>query len=411
MIGGGISGMSAAMLLQPTSAVTLYEAEPQLGGHARTVMAGRGGDQPVDTGFIVFNHATYPHLGRLFRELEAPLARSDMSFGVSIDNGRVEYALRSLGSIFAQRRNALRPGFLRMLRDIDRFNRRAEAVVAEGQTMGELIGMLGLGDGFRRLYLRPFCGAIWSTPEMDVDAMPAAMMVRFFRNHGLLALTGQHQWWTVAGGSVEYVRRLEQRMKRDGVRIRCGSPVRVVVRSDAGCSVYVPGRPPEVFDEVVYSCHAGQALALIDRPTPTEKRLLGAIRTCPNRAVLHRDPSQMPRRRDCWSAWVYRTSGASRDRGIGITYWMNRLQGIPESDPLFVSLNPPDTIPDRLVYDETVFHHPVFDSAAILAQQGLREIQGENRSWFAGAWLRNGFHEDGIASAVRIAHQMRASAW
>lgn len=409
VIGGGISGMAAALMLQSGVAVTLFEAAPRLGGHARTVIAGRRGDTPVDTGFIVFNHATYPYLGRLFRELDVPIQRSDMSFGVSIDGGRIEYGLRTVGSLFAQRRNALRPGFLRMLSDIDRFNRRAEATVTGGQTVGDLVTALGLGDGFRHHYLRPFCGAIWSTPEIDVESLPAAMLVRFFRNHGLLGLTGQHQWWTVRGGSVEYVQRLAHRLEADGVRICAGAPVRSVVRTEQSCIVNLAGQAPEAFDQVVFACHADAALALIDRPTAAESRLLGAIRFRANRAVLHRDPQQMPRRRDCWSSWVYRASAVPG--GIGVTYWMNRLQNIPGDDPLFLSLNPPAAIPDALVYDETVFRHPIFDAAAVRAQQGIAAIQGANQTWFAGAWLRNGFHEDGIVSAVRIARLMRVSAW
>ena len=282
--------------------------------------------------------------------------------------------------------------------------------MADGQTVGELIAALGLGAGFRDHYLRPFCGAIWSTPEMDVDAFPATMLVRFFRNHGLLGLTGQHQWWTVQGGSVEYVRRLAQRLEAGGVRIARGAPVARVVRTGTGCVVHVEGRAPEAFDQVVFACHADTSLALLDRPTAGETRLLGAIRTHANRAVLHRDATQMPRRRACWSSWVYRTTGRPGG-GIGVTYWMNRLQNIPEDEPLFVSLNPSEPIPDRLVYDDTVFRHPVFDAAALRAQQGIAAIQGENRTWFAGAWLRNGFHEDGIASAVRIARRMRVPAW
>lgn len=410
VIGGGISGMAAALMLQPGADVTLYEAEPRLGGHARTVIAGRNRDQPVDTGFIVFNYATYPHLGRLFRELEVPVARSDMSFGVSIDGGRIEYALRTVSSLFAQRPNLLRPGFLRMLRDIDRFNRRAAATARDGQTVGQLVDTLGLGDGFRRHYLRPFCGAIWSTPELDVDAVPASMLVRFFGNHGLLGLTGQHQWWTVKGGSIEYVKRLRQRLETEGVRVLERTPVRGVVRDEAGALVHAAEAEPVRFDQVVFACHADQALGLLDRPTAAEQRLLGAIRYRANRAVLHRDPSQMPKRRACWSSWVYRTSGTPGD-GIGVTYWMNRLQNIPEADPLFVSLNPVGPIPDALVQDEVVFRHPMFDAPALRAQAGLAAIQGQNRTWFAGAYLRNGFHEDGIASALRVARLMQVPAW
>ena len=241
VVGGGIAGLSAALALALAghARVTLYEAERRLGGHARTVIAGRRGDRAVDTGFIVFNHATYPHLGRLFRELEAPVERSDMSFAASLDGGRIEYALRDLGGLFARRRNAMSPAFLGMLRDILRFNRGAEAAVAEGQTVGELIRTLGLGDGFRRMYLRPFSGAIWSLPAAEVEAMPAELLVRFFRNHGLLGLTGQHSWWTVSGGSRAYVDRLARRLEAGGVRLLPGASV----SDEPGCRAAT--RPPD----------------------------------------------------------------------------------------------------------------------------------------------------------------------
>ncbi len=410
VVGGGISGLSAALALHGNARVTLFEAERRLGGHARTVLAGRRGDRPVDTGFIVFNHATYPHLGRLFRELEVPIERSEMSFGVCIDDGRIEYALRGVRALFAQPRNALSPAFLGMLRDIVRFNRGAEAAVAEQQTVADLVDALGLGDGFRRLYLRPFCGAIWSTPEAEVDAIPAMLLVRFFRNHGLLGLTGQHQWWTVRGGSRGYVDRLSRRLEAGGVSIRTGDPVRSVTRGGAGVQVATRRAEPEGFDQVVLACHSDQALRLLVRPSEAERRLLGAIRYRANRAVLHADPGQMPRRRACWSSWICRSGGRYRD-GIGVTYWMNRLQNLPDDDPLFVTLNPATPLPEERVYDETEFRHPVFDAGAIGAQEGITAIQGENRTWFAGAWLRNGFHEDGIASAMRVARGMGVPAW
>ena len=410
IVGGGISGLSAALALKDHARVTLYEAEGRLGGHARTVVAGRRGDQPVDTGFIVFNHATYPHLGRLFRELEVPLEQSDMSFGASIEGGRIEYALSSARALFAQPLNALSPVFLGMVRDIVRFNRRAEETVAEGQTVADLVVALGLGDGFRRYYLQPFCGAIWSTPDAEVETFPATLIVRFFRNHGLLGLTGQHQWWTVRGGSRTYVDRLARRLEAGGVVIRPGAPVRSVRRDGTGVEIAMDGPAPERFDQVVLACHSDQALRLLARPSEAERRLLGAIRYRVNRAVLHADPGQMPRRRACWASWVYR-SGEGAGGDIGVTYWMNRLQNLPDDDPLFVTLNPTAPIPADRIYDETEFQHPVFDLGALQAQEGIAAIQGENRTWYAGAWLRNGFHEDGIASAMRVSRAMGLPAW
>ena len=410
VVGGGIAGLSAALALAAHARVTVYEAEPRLGGHARTVVAGRRGDRPVDTGFIVFNHATYPHLGRLFRDLEVPLERSDMSFGASIDGGRIEYALRDAWTIFAQPRNALSPAFLGMLRDILRFNRGAEAAVAEGQTVGELLDVLGLGAGFRRLYLRPFCGAIWSTPDVGVEDFPATLLVRFFRNHGLLGLDGQHQWWTVRGGSRVYVERLAGRLTAGGADLRTRAPVRSLRREAAGVRTRRGGRRAGALRPGRAGLPFRPGAAPPGRASGTERRLLGAIRYRPNRAVLHADPAQMPRRRACWSSWVYRSAGEGRGE-VGVTYWMNRLQNLPDDDPLFVTLNPVTPIREDRIYDETEFHHPVFDLGAIEAQAGIGAIQGQRRTWYAGAWLRNGFHEDGIASAMRVARAMGVPAW
>jgi predicted NAD/FAD-binding protein len=410
IVGGGIAGLSAALALAGRARVTLYEAEPRLGGHARTVVGGRRGDRAVDTGFIVFNHATYPHLGRLFRELEVPVERSDMSFGASLDGGRIEYALRDLRGLLARPRNAVSPAFLGMLRDVARFNRRAETMVAEVETVGELVRALGLGEGFRRLYLRPFCGAIWSMPDAEVDDFPATLLVRFFRNHGLLGLRGQHPWWTVGGGSRAYVERLARRLASAGVDLRRGAPVASVSRDPGGVSVRARGAEPERFDSVVLACHADDALRLLVDPGPEERRLLSAIRFRGNRAVLHADPGQMPRRPAAWSSWNARSGPETRGR-VAVTYWMNRLQNLPEADPLFVSLDPADPIDEALVYDETEFRHPVLDGAALAAQRGIAAIQGERGTWYAGAWLRNGFHEDGIASALRVARGMGVPAW
>lgn len=234
IIGGGISGLASACLRAPHHAVTLFEAAPRLGGHARRVLAGRRGDQPVDTGFIVFNYANYPHLTRMFQDLDVPVMKSDMSFGASINDGQIEYALRDLRGLLAQPRSLLRPGFARMLRDIVRFNRRAEAMAQQDSaTFGELMDDLRLGAWFQNYYLMPLRGAIWSTPPAAIRGFPARALVQFFRNHALLDATLQHQWWTVEGGSIEYVRRLETFLRGRGVAIRTGTPVRKIARDPA----------------------------------------------------------------------------------------------------------------------------------------------------------------------------------
>lgn len=423
IVGGGISGMAAALLLAPTDQVTLFEAAPRLGGHARTVTAGRWGDRPVDTGFIVFNYANYPHLTRLFAELDVPVIKSDMSFGVSIGNGRLEYALRNLGGLFAQRRNLVSPSHLGMIRDILRFNAAAEdAARAAGPdlTVDGLIDRMGLGRSFRRNYLLPICGAIWSTPAGEVGGFPAQSLLRFFRNHALLSPRGQHQWWTVAGGSVQYVSRLARRLDMLGVETRLGAPVRAVRRDAQGVLIRAAGAEAERFDAVILACHSDQALAMLEDPSPAERAALSAVAYRPNRAVLHADARQMPRRRACWSSWIYRADGpasgglASEEpadtAGVGVTYWMNRLQGIPDNDQMFVTLNPQSPIDPALIYDETSFDHPVFDAPALAAQERIAAMNGTDNTWYAGASLRYGFHEDGFASAQRIARAMRTAA-
>jgi len=407
VIGGGISGLACAYLMEPHHAVTLYEASPQLGGHARTVLAGRNGDQPVDTGFIVFNYANYPHLTRMFHDLDVPVAKSDMSFGASINGGQIEYGLRDLRALTAQRRNLLRPGFVGMLRDIVRFNSKAEALAKDDSTtIGQLMDDLRLGAWFQRYYLMPICGAIWSTPPAEIRSFPARPLVQFFRNHALLSATGQHQWWTVDGGSVEYVRRLEHFLRGRGVAIRCASPVSSVVRDRSQVAVHSAAGTAALFDQVIFACHSDQALRLLGRPTPEETAVLSAIRFQDNKMILHCDQSQMPQRRAAWSSWVYKADTTRPEPAVGVTYWMNRLQNIPESDPLFVSLNPSTEVPDHLIFDQTTFRHPVFDASALAAQRRLNGLQGQNRTWFAGAYTRHGFHEDGFASAARIARLM-----
>lgn len=400
IIGAGISGLASAYYLAKNYDVTVYESAERLGGHARTVIAGKNNNQPVDTGFIVFNYATYPYLTRLFEELDVPVIKSEMSFGASIGGGTLEYGLSSLRALTAQKRNLLRPQFYKMIWDILKFGKHAEAAATDDdKTISELVDELGLGKWFRDNYLLPMCGAIWSTPIEEIDQFPAKSLVRFFRNHALLAGAGKHQWWTVKGGSIEYVRRLEAALKLRGVDIRLDSAVMNVARGSEGVQVTTMQGNTTHFDEVIFACHSDQTLAILGTGSiAAERNALGAIRYQPNTAVLHSDPSLMPKRRACWSSWAYRSQNGS----IGVTYWMNRLQNIPESDPLFVTLNPTQPIPQSAIYDQVEFAHPIFDRAALKAQQKIRGMQGKNRTWFTGAWNRHGFHEDGIASAMRV---------
>lgn len=409
VIGGGISGMAAAHLLGDHHNVTLIEAEKRLGGHARTVIAGKNGDQPVDTGFIVFNHVNYPHLTALFDRLSVPTAPSDMSFGASIDGGQLEYALHSVDTIFAQRRNALNPRFVRMVRDMLHWNKHAVAAVGpqSDQTVGDLIAELGLGKWFRDYYLTPFSGAIWSTPKERILDFPAWALVRFFENHALLGYTGQHQWHTVAGGSVQYVDRLEAAMRAQGVDMRLGTPVQAVRRNAFGAEVTLQGCEPEQFDAVVMATHSDVSLRLLADPSPREHAALSAVRYQPNEAILHADESVMPRRRKCWASWCYTEGQDNASDRIGLNYWMNSLQPIPHDDPMFVTLNANRPIREDLIYDQTTFMHPVYDLAALRAQRDIRGFNGSDATWFCGAWMRNGFHEDGFASAVDVVEAMQ----
>ncbi|MEM6657557.1 MAG: FAD-dependent oxidoreductase [Pseudomonadota bacterium] len=408
IVGAGISGLSAAYYLSEDHDITVYEAEPRLGGHARTVIAGKNGDQPVDTGFIVFNYATYPHLTKLFDELGVPVVKSEMSFGATIDNGRIEYGLNNLRTLTAQKRNLMRPSYYKMIADILRFSKEApEAALDDDTTIGELVDQLGLGHWFRHNYLMPMCGAIWSTPDELVNQFPARSLVQFFRNHALLAgdRANQHQWYSVKGGSIEYVRRIDATLRARRCDIRLASPVDHIARDASGVTVTSQGQKDQ-FDEIIMATHSDQSLAILgDGATEPEAAALSAIRYQPNAAVLHGDTRQMPRRRGCWSSWTYRSEAGK----VGVTYWMNRLQSIPDSDPLFVTLNAPSEIAADKIYDTVEFAHPVFDKAALRAQGQIRNMQGHNRTWFVGAYNRHGFHEDGIASAMHVVERLKGT--
>jgi predicted NAD/FAD-binding protein len=410
VIGAGISGMGAAQALAAAYDVTLYESEPRLGGHARTIMAGKNGDQPVDTGFIVFNRANYPNLVRMFERLDVPVVKSTMSFGASVRGGRVEYGLDGAKAFFAQKRNALNPWFLGMLRDIFRFNDRAveEARKNKGMTIGQFLDHLHMGKWFREYYLLPFSGAIWSTPKAQIMDFPAYAMIQFFDNHALLGYEGQHQWYTVKGGSTQYVHRLEREMRAQGVTLRMGCPVDAVRRTKDGIDLKVTGGDWQNFDEVVFATHSDVSLSLLSDATEDEQKMLGSVSYQPNDVVLHADTSVMPKSRAVWSSWNYAEGSAQRDGQIDITYWMNSLQPIPQGDPHFVTLNSRRPIREELIYDQVTLHHPVYDLAALKAQEYLREVNGARKTWFCGAWMRHGFHEDGLASGLEVADAILA---
>ncbi|MEM7472791.1 MAG: FAD-dependent oxidoreductase [Pseudomonadota bacterium] len=410
VIGGGISGMGAAYKLSQHCHVTLFEAEKRLGGHARTVLAGRNGDQPVDTGFIVYNDVNYPNLVKLFDDLEVPTLNSRMSFGVSVAGGKLEYGLHSVDAIFAQRKNVADPRFLKMLRDISRFNARASDLSKDSdKSIGDFLSDLGTGRWFRDHYLLPLTGAIWSTPLERMMDFPAQALIRFMKNHGLTGYHDQHQWRTVQGGSVQYVTRLEQRLKNDGVEVRLGAPIASVSRDPFGARITPVGGEAELFDEVVFATHSDQTLAMLSDASPAETRSLGAVRYQPNTAVLHADTTLMPKRRKIWASWTYCEDVMGARDEIDLTYWMNSLQPIPQDDQMFVTLNSTRPIRDELIYDTNTFMHPVFDLGALKAQQDIAVTNGANRTWFCGAWMKNGFHEDGLSSAIDVADAILAT--
>jgi len=409
VIGAGISGMGAAHMLAPDNHVTLFESGARLGGHARTVIAGKNGDQPVDTGFIVFNYANYPHLAALFAELDVPVVKSNMSFGASIDGGRLEYALTSLNAMFAQRRNLVNPRFIGMLRDVMKFNKNA-LIIAQDKTLTlrDFLAKLGTGDYFRDYYLLPLSGAIWSTPVEKIMDFPAHALIRFFENHALLGVTGQHQWYTVQGGSISYVTRLEAAMRRNRVDIRLNAAIQGVRRDAQGVEVKTHGGEWERFDEVIMATHSDDSLSMLADATAAEQSALGAVAYQPNDIVLHADTAIMPKRRATWASWVYTEDAHAKSDRIDLTYWMNSLQPIPQDDPHFVTLNTKRTIRQELIYDQVTLRHPVYDLAALAAQDHVRAMNGQNHTWYCGAWMRHGFHEDGLSSAVDVVTALKA---
>lgn len=398
IIGSGISGLSAAWLLSQKQRVTVFEAESKPGGHVVTIDAG---GVPVDMGFIVYNEATYPNLTALFDHIGAPTRRSDMSFGVSLDGGRLEYAS---DAVFAQPRNLARLRFWRMLVDLLRFYAEApkDGIASSEVALASLDDYLaahGYSAAFRDDHLYPMAAAIWSTPSAEVGRHPATSFIRFCDNHGLLKLWGRPAWRTVAGGSQAYVRLLT---KGFADRIVTGRPIKSVRRIGGWVEVS-DGDASKLFDRVVIATHADAALRMLDDPSPEERRLLGSFHYTENEALLHRDPSLMPVRRAAWASWNYLAQGRDGGRRLSVSYWMNRLQGLPGPN-LFVTLNPLREPKD--VIERRIFRHPMFDAKAVAAQEELWSLQGARNTWFAGGYFGAGFHEDGLQAGLAAAEDL-----
>ena len=420
VIGSGISGLAAAHRLRDHAHVTLFEAGSYFGGHTHTVdvclpdSRGQTVRHGVDTGFLVFNERTYPGLIALLQELRVPAAPSDMSFSVQVPGAgalgisALEWSGSSLATVFAQRRNLLRPRFLGMLGELMRFNRLCTALAVRGeeqalaQPLGEFLDQHGFGADFRHWYFLPMLGCIWSCPTDQMLLFPVATMVRFCHNHGLIQVRNRPQWYTVAGGARQYVDRI-----LSGLDARLASPVQRIERDATGVFIHA-GDVIEHFDAAVLAVHSDQALRLLAHPTAAEQQALGAIRYQPNRAVLHTDTGVMPQRRSAWAAWNYERAaeGGQESARVCLHYWLNRLQPLPFAQPVLVSLNPVRPIDPAKVLRELEYDHPVFDLGALTAQKRVQRLQGGQRVWFAGAWTGYGFHEDGLQSGYRAADSL-----
>ena len=423
IIGSGISGLSVAHQLRGQADITLFEAGDYFGGHTHTVdvtlpdASGAPVTHGVDTGFLVFNERTYPHLIRLLAELGVETAKSDMSFSVQVPaalgGGRaLEWSGTNLSTVFAQRSNLVNPRVLGMLRDLLRFNKLCtriadkQAEAALMQPLGDFLREHRFGDAFRDWYFLPMLGCIWSCPTDQMLKFPVATMIRFCHNHGLIQVSNRPQWWTVSGGARHYVDKIvagiaDKRLK---------TPVRRIERDAAGVRVVTAGHT-EHFDKVVLATHSDQSLALLAQPTPHERAVLGSIRYQANRAVLHTDTSVLPERRAAWAAWNYeRAPQRSRESArVCLHYLINQLQPVPFAQPVVVSLNPVRDIAPEHVIGSYEYAHPVFDMAAIRAQQQVGKLQGQQHTWFCGAWTGYGFHEDGLKSGLAVAEQLLAA--
>ena len=422
VIGSGIAGLSTAWHLSEPGAdcrVTLFEANDYVGGHTHTVdvtlpnVRGERVTQGVDTGFLVFNRRTYPELLKLFAALDVEVAASEMSFSVQAESGGLEWSGCSLDTVFAQRRNLLRPRFIGMLAEVLRFNRLCTALAqsadeeALAQSIGDFLDEHRFGQAFRRWYFLPMIGCIWSCPTEQMLAFPVATLIRFCHNHGLLQVTDRPQWYTVVGGARNYVQRMLARI----ADLRLSTPVIGVRRTGLAAGVQVfSATGAEHFDEVVFACHSDQTLRILGaEASEAERAVLGAITYQPNRAVLHTDVSLLPRREKAWAAWNYEHApdAGIESSGVCLHYLLNRLQPLPFAQPVVVSLNPVREPRADQVLASFDYAHPVFDLGAIAAQRRVGELQGRQHSWFCGAWTGYGFHEDGLKSGLAVVAGLR----
>lgn len=420
VVGSGIAGLGAAHALRGKADISLFEAGAYFGGHTHTVDVtlpgpdGHAVTHGVDTGFLVFNERTYPEFIALLKELDVTAVPSDMSFSVQVpqSQGRaLEWSGTSLNTVFAQRTNLARPGFWRMLRDLLRFNKLVTDLATRGaeasltQPLADFLQAQKFSAEFRDWYLLPMLGCIWSCPTDQMLQFPVATMVRFCHNHGLAQVSQRPQWWTVAGGARHYVEKITAGISDK----RLNTPVRYITRDARGVTVTTP-QGTERFDKLVLATHSDQALALLaGHATPHERSVLGAISYQPNRAVLHTDTRVLPRHKAAWAAWNYEAAAAGTHRAparVCLHYLINRLQPVPFQQPVVVSLNPVQPLADDEVLGSFDYAHPVFDRAAIRAQAEVPALQGLQHTYFAGAWMGYGFHEDGLKAGRAAATQL-----
>lgn len=407
IVGSGISGLSAAWLLAKNHQVTLYEANGHFGGHANTLdIDTPDGPVAVDAGFIVYNEKNYPNLVALFDRLGVETDASDMTFALSIDDGRYEYSGTGANGFFGQRRNLFWLPHWKMLADISRFFREAQININQYEpqiSLGEFLESENYSEQFIAEHIVPMGAAIWSTSMREMMAYPARTFVNFYANHGLMSFTDRSHWRTVSGGSRSYVQRL---LADAGVEMMHGNAVKKVIRHPKYAHIVEQSGAERPFDHVVIATHADQALDLIENPSALEQQLLSKFPYQENRAIMHRDPRFMPQRRRLWSSWNYLKGSAGFDKNLCVTYWMNNLQKLDTNTDLFLTLNPPEEIDPELVDREIVYDHPVFDAAASAAQRDLWSLQGENRTWFCGSYFGHGFHEDGCESGLAVAEAL-----
>ena len=407
IIGTGISGLGAAYLLQHEHELVVYEKNAYVGGHSRTIdVPVEHGVLPVDTGFIVFNDWNYPHLFGLFDHLKVPYQKSDMSFGVSINQGWLEY---SSGGLFAQRSNLIRPQYWRMLFDVFKFNKQALAYIDRDPSisLGDCLEKLNMGTWFKRYYILAMGAAIWSCPVETIMQFPAQTFLRFFKNHGLLSINHRPQWYTVTGGSREYKSRLIQSFE---AQIRLNTGAVSVVHQDDEIQVTDQHGDTQAFDHVIFACHADEALQMMAQPSADEADILSHFKYQSNQIIVHSDISFMPQHQQCWASWVYLSEQQEdKSNGVSLSYWMNNLQSLDTKIPIIITLNPARRPKEALIIDEHHFTHPIFDYHAIVSQSKIQRIQGKRNFWFCGAYQRYGFHEDGLLSAVNVVKALGGS--